>query len=92
VSDIRDESDTEASRRDVSNVLQEHAKGPLAARFAARRLRLRHGRGERWVLFERSLADDERKYYVLNFEPTAGLRHSSGWLAVAGRSNSNTGN
>jgi SRSO17 transposase len=46
-------------------------KGPLAARFAARRVRLRHGRGERWVLFERSLADDTRKYYVLNLEPTA---------------------
>jgi SRSO17 transposase len=49
-------------------------KGPLAARFAARRVRLRHGRGERWVLFERSLADDERKYYVLNLEPTASLK------------------
>jgi SRSO17 transposase len=49
-------------------------KGPLAARFVARRVRLRHGRGERWVLFERSLADDERKYYVLNLEPTASLK------------------
>jgi len=49
-------------------------KGPLAARFVARRVRLRHGRGERWVLFERSLADDERKYYVLNLSPTASLR------------------
>lgn len=49
-------------------------KGPLAARFAARRVRLRHGRGQRWVLFERSLADDERKYYILNLEPTAGLK------------------
>ena len=48
-------------------------KGPLAARFVARRVRLRHGRGERWVLFERSLADDERKYYLLNLEPTASL-------------------
>ena len=48
-------------------------KGPLAARFAARRVRLRHGRGERWVLFERSLADDERKYDVLNLDPTASL-------------------
>jgi SRSO17 transposase len=37
-------------------------KGPLAARFVARRVRLRHGRGDRWVLFERSLADDTRKY------------------------------
>jgi SRSO17 transposase len=49
-------------------------KGPLAARFAARRVRLRHGRGDRWVLFERSLADDARKYYVLNLEPTASLK------------------
>ena len=49
-------------------------KGPLAARFVARRVRLRHGRGDRWVLFERSLANDERKYYVLNLEPTASLK------------------
>jgi SRSO17 transposase len=49
-------------------------KGPLAARFAARRVRLRHGRGERWVLFERSLADDKRKYYVLNLAVTASLK------------------
>lgn len=49
-------------------------KGPLTARFVARRVRLRHGRGDRWVLFERSLADDERKYYVLNLDPTASLQ------------------
>lgn len=49
-------------------------KGPLAARFVAQRVRLHHGRGERWVLFERSLADDTRKYYVLNLAPTASLR------------------
>ena len=49
-------------------------KGPLAARFVARRVRLRHGRGERWVLFERSLADDTRKYYVLNLDATAALK------------------
>ena len=49
-------------------------KGPLAARFAARRVRLRHGRGDRWVLFERSLADDTRKYYVLNLDATASLK------------------
>ena len=49
-------------------------KGPLVARFAALRLRLRQGRGERWVLFERSLADDERKYYVLNLDATASLK------------------
>jgi SRSO17 transposase len=49
-------------------------KGPLAARFAACRVRLRHGRGARWVLFERSLADDARKYYVLNLDASASLR------------------
>jgi SRSO17 transposase len=49
-------------------------KGPLVARFAARRVRLRHGRGERWVLFERSLATDERKYYVLNLDAQASLK------------------
>jgi SRSO17 transposase len=49
-------------------------KGPLAARFVARRVRLRHGRGERWVLFERSVADDTRKYYVLNLAATASLK------------------
>jgi len=46
-------------------------KGPLVARFAVRRVRLRHGRGDRWVLFERSVADDTRKYYVLNLDATA---------------------
>jgi SRSO17 transposase len=46
-------------------------KGPLVARFAVRRVRLRHGRGDRWVLFERSVADDTRKYYVLNLDVTA---------------------
>jgi SRSO17 transposase len=49
-------------------------KGPLVARFTARRLRLRGGRGERWVLFERALSDDERKYYVLNLDATAPLK------------------
>jgi SRSO17 transposase len=47
--------------------------GPLAERFVARRVHLRHGCGERWVLFERSLADDARKYYLLNLEGTASL-------------------
>ena len=49
-------------------------KGPLAARFVARRVRLRHGRGDRWVLFERSLADGTQKYYVLNREATTSLQ------------------
>jgi SRSO17 transposase len=48
-------------------------KGPLAARFVALRVRLPRGRGDRWLLCERSLADDERKYYLLNLEPTASL-------------------
>jgi SRSO17 transposase len=48
-------------------------KGPLAARFVARRVRLPRGRGDRWLLCERSLVDDERKYYLSNLEPTASL-------------------
>ena len=49
-------------------------KGPLAARFAAVRVRPAKSRGERWLLCERSLVDDERKYYLLNFDATASLR------------------
>ncbi len=49
-------------------------KGPLAARFAAVRVRPAKSRGERWLLCERSLIDDERKYYLLNLEATASLR------------------
>jgi SRSO17 transposase len=49
-------------------------KGPLAARFAAVRVRPAKSRGERWLLCERSLIDDERKYYLLNLEATAVLR------------------
>jgi SRSO17 transposase len=48
-------------------------KGPLAARFAAVRVRPAKSRGERWLLCERSLANDERKYYLLNLEATATL-------------------
>ena len=48
-------------------------KGPLAARFAAVRIRPAKSRGERWLLCERSLADDERKYYLLNLDATATL-------------------
>lgn len=48
-------------------------KGPLVARFAARRVRPARSRGERWLLCERSLADDERKYYLLNLDATATL-------------------
>jgi SRSO17 transposase len=48
-------------------------KGDLAARFVARRVRLAKGRGERWLLCERTLIDDERKYYLLNLPPAASL-------------------
>ncbi|HWO90608.1 MAG TPA: IS701 family transposase [Methylomirabilota bacterium] len=49
-------------------------KGPLAARFTAIRVRPAKSRGERWLLCERSLIDDERKYYLLNLDATASLR------------------
>ena len=49
-------------------------KGPLVARFAACRVRPVKSRGERWLLCERSLATDERKYYLLNLDETATLR------------------
>jgi SRSO17 transposase len=52
----------------------EGTKGPLAARFAAVRVRPAKSRGERWLVCERSLADDERKYYLLNLDATASLR------------------
>ena len=46
-------------------------KGQLAARFAAVRVRPAKSRGERWLLCERSLTDDERKYYLLNLDAAA---------------------
>lgn len=52
----------------------EGTKGPLAAPFAAVRVRPAKSRGERWLLCDRSLADDERKYYLLNLDATATLR------------------
>jgi SRSO17 transposase len=48
-------------------------KGDLAARFVARRVRVAKGRGERWLLCERSVVGNERKYYLLNLPPEAGL-------------------
>jgi len=48
-------------------------KGPLAARFVALRVRPTRSRGERWLLCERSLIKDERKYYVLNLDASASL-------------------
>ena len=46
--------------------------GALTASFATARVRAPRGRGERWLLCERS-ADDVRKYYLLNLAPTASL-------------------
>jgi SRSO17 transposase len=60
--------------RDWQRVCWGHGtKGPLAARFVALRVRPVRSRGERWLLCERSLVDDERKYYLLNLEATAAL-------------------
>lgn len=49
-------------------------KGPLAARFVALRVRPARSRGDRWLLCERSLIKDERKYYLLNLPATAALK------------------
>jgi SRSO17 transposase len=46
--------------------------GPLTARFCALRVRPTAGRGERWLLCERS-ATDERKYYLLHLPTTTAL-------------------
>jgi SRSO17 transposase len=47
--------------------------GALTASFYAVRGRTAKGRGERWLLCERS-ADDIHKYYLLNLDPTAVLQ------------------
>lgn len=47
--------------------------GPLTARFCARRVRPAQGRGDRWLLCERS-ATDARKYYLLHLPATTALR------------------
>ena len=49
-------------------------KGPLAARFVALRVRLTGTPGARWLLCERSLTTDERKFYLLNLDATASLQ------------------
>ncbi|HLG54637.1 MAG TPA: IS701 family transposase [Vicinamibacterales bacterium] len=46
--------------------------GPLTARFCALRVRPTKGRGDRWLLCERS-ATDERKYYLLHLPGTTAL-------------------
>ena len=48
-------------------------QGPLTARFCAVRVRPTQGRGDRWLLCERS-ATDERKYYLLHLPDTTPLR------------------
>lgn len=47
--------------------------GALTASFYAVRVRTPKGRGERWLLCERS-TDDIRKYYLLNLSATVALR------------------
>jgi SRSO17 transposase len=49
-------------------------KGPLAARFVALRVRPSRSRGERWLLCEQTLRTRERKYYLLNLDPSCGFR------------------
>lgn len=46
--------------------------GPLTGRFCALRVRPTRGRGDRWLLCERS-ATDEQKYYLLHLPTTATL-------------------
>ena len=52
----------------------EGTKGALVARFAGIRVRPAKGRGDRWLLCERGLTTDERKYYLLNRDAAATLR------------------
>ena len=62
--------------------------GPLTADFCALRVRPTAGRGDRWLLCERSATDD-RKYYLLHLPGDRG--RSSTWSrsrAAAGPSNS----
>src|SRR5262249_14742739 len=49
-------------------------KGPLVGRFVARRVRPAKSRGERWLLCERALTGDDRKYSLLNLDATVSLR------------------
>jgi SRSO17 transposase len=48
-------------------------KGDLVARFAAVRIRPAKSRGDRWLVCERALTTDERKFYLLNLDATATL-------------------
>lgn len=49
-------------------------KGPLAARFAAVRVRIPKSRSDRWLLCQESLVDGERQYYFSNLPATAPLK------------------
>jgi SRSO17 transposase len=49
-------------------------KGDLVARFAALRIRPAKSRGDRWLLCERALTTDERKFYLLNLDAAATLQ------------------
>ncbi len=49
-------------------------KGPLAARFAAVRVRILKSRSERWLLCQESLVDGERQYYFSNLPATTPLK------------------
>jgi SRSO17 transposase len=51
----------------------EGTKGDLTARFVALRVRPAKSRGDRWLLCERGLTTDERKYYLLNLDAAAPL-------------------
>ena len=57
----------------AGRLLGRRTKGPLAACFVAVRVRPAQSRGERWLLCERSVLDDERKYYLLNLDAAASL-------------------
>jgi SRSO17 transposase len=51
----------------------EGTKGDLTARFVALRVRPAKSRGDRWLLCERGLTTDERKYYLLNLDASTPL-------------------
>jgi SRSO17 transposase len=49
-------------------------KGPLAARFAAVRVRIPKSRSDRWLLCQESLVDGERQYYFSNLPAETPLK------------------
>lgn len=49
-------------------------KGPLAARFAAVRVRIPKSRSDRWLLCQESRVDGERQYYFSNLPATTPLK------------------